>query len=76
MTRYMMSLEKYQYLLDEIDFLDFIFTEQKRKNSDTKINPTDMARFLTNSVILYDTEGNRYVDQTLYKNQEEYKKEL
>ncbi len=72
MKRLRFSTSKYEYLVNNIDFLDFILTEQIREGKEEIIDMYAFAEFLTTSIY----NENNEVDIVIYGNQESFKKEL
>lgn len=72
MTRLVMSAEKYNYLVENIDFLDFILVEQIRDKGEERFDVNAFASFLTTSIYTKDGE----IDIDLSNKHEIMKKEL
>lgn len=72
MKRLCFSTAKYQYLVENIDFLDLILTEQVTEKTDQKIDVNAFAEFLTTSI--YNKKGE--VELNVFLKQEKLKKEL
>ncbi len=76
MAKYAMSPEKYEYLVENIDLLDLLLTEQIHKDMDIKIQPSDFAEFLTKSIFRMDKKGYGSIDENLFLWQQEFRQSL